>query len=79
MPLFLFNTENIKPNIQMMSLKVQYNTISYYMNIYYIFTYMFYLKQIIFDLIMRHGFRAFEDVVIVSGILKFKIHNYMIF
>jgi len=44
MPLFLFNTENIKPNIQMMSLKVQYNTISYYMNIYYIFTYMFYLK-----------------------------------
>lgn len=43
MPLFLFNTENIKPNIQMMSLKI------------------------IFDLIMRHGFRAFEDVVINLG------------
>jgi len=43
MPLFLFNTENIKPNIQMMSLKI------------------------IFDLIMRHGFRAFEDVIINLG------------
>ncbi|ORX55366.1 hypothetical protein BCR36DRAFT_347135 [Piromyces finnis] len=43
MPLFLFNTENIKPNIQIMSLKI------------------------IFDLIMRHGFRAFEDVVINLG------------
>jgi len=43
MPLFLFNTENIKPKIQMMSLKI------------------------IFDLIMRHGFRAFEDVVINLG------------
>lgn len=44
MPLFLFNTENIKPNIQMMSLKI------------------------IFDLIMRHGFRAFEDVIINLGV-----------
>ncbi|KAG4093922.1 hypothetical protein H8356DRAFT_1696136 [Neocallimastix lanati (nom. inval.)] len=44
MPLFLFNTENIKPKIQMMSLKI------------------------IFDLIMRHGFRAFEDVIINLGV-----------